>query len=39
MRGGRIAAELRGDAMTESAILAAAFATGDVTPADSGAAA
>jgi simple sugar transport system ATP-binding protein/ribose transport system ATP-binding protein len=29
MRAGRIAAELTGDAMTESAILAAAFATGE----------
>jgi hypothetical protein len=29
MRGGRIAAELTGEAMTESAILAAAFAAGD----------
>jgi simple sugar transport system ATP-binding protein/ribose transport system ATP-binding protein len=34
MRGGRIAAELTGDAMTESAILAAAFAAGDGSAAE-----
>jgi len=28
MRGGRIVAELRGEAMTESAVLAAAFGEG-----------
>jgi simple sugar transport system ATP-binding protein/ribose transport system ATP-binding protein len=36
MRGGRIAAELTGEAMTESAILAAAFAAGDGLAAGAG---